>query len=121
MYYVQSSLMYMYIHIHVWIFTLLQNEQIMLTTSRQLLALTTSASEATLMESPRKLQFKFSPRGFSLATHPFCSVPVGLEDVSKFPNLFAELIARGYSDDDVVKIAQGNLIRVLQTVEEVTD
>ena len=46
-------------------------------------------------------------------------VPVGLEDVSKFPNLFAELIRRGYSDEDVGKIARFNLIRVLQAVERV--
>ena len=46
-------------------------------------------------------------------------VPVDLEDVSKFPNLFAELIRRGYSDEDVAKIARLNLIRVLQAVEKV--
>jgi len=46
-------------------------------------------------------------------------VPVGLEDVSKFPNLFAELIRRGYSDEDVEKVARLNLIRVLQAVENV--
>ena len=44
---------------------------------------------------------------------------MGLEDVSKFPNLFAELIRRGYSDEDVSKIARLNLIRVLQAVERV--
>ena len=48
------------------------------------------------------------------------SVPVGLEDVSKYPNLFAELIARGYSDDDVVKIARGNIIRAFKAVETVS-
>jgi len=48
-------------------------------------------------------------------------VPVGLEDVSKFPNLFAELIRRGYSDEDVEKVARLNLIRVLQAVENARD
>ena len=48
-----------------------------------------------------------------------CSVPVGLEDVSKYPNLFAELIRRGYSDSDLQKIARGNLIRVFKAVEGV--
>ena len=47
-----------------------------------------------------------------------CSVPIGLEDVSKYPNLFAELIRRGFSDDDVKKISRLNLIRVLQAVEK---
>ena len=45
-------------------------------------------------------------------------VPKGLEDVSKYPNLFAELIRRGFSDDDVKKISRLNLIRVLQDVEK---
>ena len=46
-------------------------------------------------------------------------VPVGLEDVSKIPALFAELIRRGYSDSDIKKIARLNLIRVFKAVEEV--
>ena len=41
-------------------------------------------------------------------------VPKGLEDVSKYPNLFAELIRREFSDDDVKKISRLNLIRVLE-------
>lgn len=49
-----------------------------------------------------------------------CSVPVGLEDVSKYPSLFAELIERGYSDEDVWKIARLNLIRVFKDVERVS-
>jgi len=46
-------------------------------------------------------------------------VPVGLEDVSKYPNLFAELIRRGYSDEDVVKISRLNILRVFRAVEKV--
>ena len=46
-------------------------------------------------------------------------MPVGLEDVSKYPALFAELIQRGYSDDDVEKVARLNIIRVLKAVEMV--
>ena len=46
-------------------------------------------------------------------------VPVGLEDVSKYPNLFAELIRRGYPDEDLQKIARLNLIRVFRGVEMV--
>lgn len=48
-----------------------------------------------------------------------CSVPVGLEDVSKYPYLFAELIRRGYSDEEVKQVAGMNLISVLQKVEQV--
>ncbi len=44
--------------------------------------------------------------------------PVGLEDVSRFPYLFAELIRRGWSDDDLRKLAGRNLLRVLRQAEE---
>jgi len=42
----------------------------------------------------------------------------GLEDVAKYPDLFAELVRRGWSDDDLVKLSRGNLVRVLAGVEE---
>ncbi|CAI8015557.1 Dipeptidase 1 [Geodia barretti] len=47
-------------------------------------------------------------------------VPYGLEDVSKYPALFAELLRRGYSDSDVAKVARLNIIRVFQEAEEVS-
>jgi len=45
------------------------------------------------------------------------SVPVGLEDVSTFPMLIAELLRRGYTDDDVRKIASRNVLRVMRAAE----
>jgi membrane dipeptidase len=45
--------------------------------------------------------------------------PVGLEDVSKFPALFAELIRRGWSDTDLKKLAGENVLRVLRQAEGV--
>jgi len=42
------------------------------------------------------------------------SLPVGLKDVSSYPNLIAELLKRGYSDSDIEKICSGNLFRVWQ-------
>jgi membrane dipeptidase len=45
--------------------------------------------------------------------------PVGLDDVSTYPNLFAELIRRGWSDEDLGKLAGGNILRVLRTAEAV--
>jgi membrane dipeptidase len=42
----------------------------------------------------------------------------GLEDVSKYPELFAELIRRGWSDENLAKLAQGNLMRVFKGVEK---
>jgi len=46
-------------------------------------------------------------------------VPEGLEDVSKYPALFAELIRRGYSDADLKKIAGLNLLRVWRQADTV--
>jgi membrane dipeptidase len=43
--------------------------------------------------------------------------PKGLEDVSRFPDLFAELIRRGWSDRDLEKLAGGNMLRVLAAAE----
>ncbi|MEP6991742.1 MAG: dipeptidase [bacterium] len=42
---------------------------------------------------------------------------VGLEDVSKFPQLLAELARRGWSDADLRKVAGGNVLRVLRQAE----
>ncbi|PYP59163.1 MAG: membrane dipeptidase [Gemmatimonadetes bacterium] len=46
-------------------------------------------------------------------------VPVGLEDVSKFPDLIAELLRRGWSEQDVSKVAGLNALRVLRVTEQV--
>ncbi|HEU4430373.1 MAG TPA: membrane dipeptidase, partial [Myxococcota bacterium] len=43
--------------------------------------------------------------------------PEGLSDVSMYPNLFAELIVRGWSDEELAKLANGNFLRVLRAVE----
>jgi membrane dipeptidase len=47
------------------------------------------------------------------------SLPDGLENVSKYPALFAELVRRGYSEAELAKIAQGNVLRVMRSVEAV--
>ncbi|HEY6853039.1 MAG TPA: dipeptidase, partial [Gemmatimonadales bacterium] len=46
-------------------------------------------------------------------------VPDGLEDVSKFPDLIAELLRRGWSDLDVKKVVGLNILRVLGDAEVV--
>jgi membrane dipeptidase len=46
------------------------------------------------------------------------SLPQGLEDVSKYPALLAELLRRGYSEADVEKIAGRNILRVLGESEK---
>ena len=47
------------------------------------------------------------------------SVPDGLEDVSRYPALFEELRDRGYSDEDLGKVAGRNVLRVLREAERV--
>jgi membrane dipeptidase len=44
----------------------------------------------------------------------------GLEDVSTFPALFAELARRGWSDDDLRKLAGENFLRVFARAEAVS-
>jgi membrane dipeptidase len=45
--------------------------------------------------------------------------PQGLDDVSTFPRLTAELLRRGYSDADAKKVIGLNLLRVMRQVERV--
>ncbi len=47
------------------------------------------------------------------------TLPTGLEDVSKVPALFAELLKRGYSARDCAQIADGNILRALAQAEQV--
>ena len=46
--------------------------------------------------------------------------PIGLEDVSTYPALFVELMRRGYTDDDIAKIAGENILRVMAETESVS-
>jgi membrane dipeptidase len=47
------------------------------------------------------------------------SVPNGLEDVSKFPNLTRALLEEDYSASDIGKIYGGNTLRLMRAVEKV--
>jgi membrane dipeptidase len=46
------------------------------------------------------------------------SVPIGLEDVSTYPALTAELISREYSDEEILNILGRNVLRVMRQVED---
>jgi membrane dipeptidase len=46
--------------------------------------------------------------------------PAGLEDVSKYPALFQNLRDRGWTDEELKKLAGGNILRVFAKVEEVS-
>jgi membrane dipeptidase len=47
------------------------------------------------------------------------STPTGLEDVSTYPALLAELLSRGWTDEEIGKVAGGNVLRVLRRAERV--
>jgi membrane dipeptidase len=45
-------------------------------------------------------------------------LPEGLEDTSTYPALIAELLRRGWSEEDCGKLASGNIVRTLRAAEE---
>ncbi len=47
------------------------------------------------------------------------SLPKGLKSVADYPNLIAELLKKGYSEEDIEKICSGNVLRVWSQVEEI--
>jgi membrane dipeptidase len=47
------------------------------------------------------------------------SLPTGLKDVSTFPNLVSGLLKRGYTEDQIKQILNGNLLRVWREVEKI--
>jgi membrane dipeptidase len=47
------------------------------------------------------------------------TTPEGLDDVSKFPDLVAEMLRKGVSDKDASKVVGGNILRVWRDVESV--
>lgn len=49
------------------------------------------------------------------------SMVPGLNDVSRYPYLFAELLRRGYTDDDLLKIAGRNHLRAMRQMEKVAE
>ncbi len=50
----------------------------------------------------------------------FDGAPEGLEDVSCYPALLAELLRRGYDREDLKKVAGANLLRVFREAEKVS-
>ncbi len=49
----------------------------------------------------------------------FTAMAIGLEDASTYPNLFGELLRRGYTDLEIQKIAGLNLLRAMRAMEQV--
>ena len=47
------------------------------------------------------------------------SLPVGLKDVSQYPNIIAELLRRGYSEEDIARICYKNVFRVWNQTAEI--
>lgn len=49
------------------------------------------------------------------------TLPVGLKDVSDFPNLIEELLKRGYTESEIEKICSGNIFRVWNEVSGIAE
>lgn len=47
------------------------------------------------------------------------TLPLGLEDVSHYPDLIMALLEAGYTEDQIEKICSGNILRVWEQVEQV--
>lgn len=60
-----------------------------------------------------------SPRLQTLALCPHLRLPSGLEDVSKYPDLVAELLRRQWTEEEVRGALAENLLRVFKAVEQV--
>ena len=48
------------------------------------------------------------------------SLPLGLEDVSKYHSLTIELIKRSYTDEDILNILGRNILRVMRKAESIS-
>lgn len=67
------------------------------------------------------INFSSSSIGFCVADGMRCSTPIGLEDASKYPVLFAELLGVGWTVEELTKVAGGNFLRVMREVETIRD
>lgn len=54
--------------------------------------------------------------GFAPGDGPSVEYVHGLEDYRSFGNITAGLVARGYSDEDIIKIIGGNWLRVIDSI-----
>lgn len=61
----------------------------------------------------------FDHVGFGSDFDGIPSTPRGLEDVSKYPDLVAELLRQGLSNEDAAKVVGGNLLRVWKDIDDV--
>jgi membrane dipeptidase len=59
--------------------------------------------------------------GFGSDFDGVASLPVGLDDVSHYPDLIEALLEAGYTEEEIEKIAGGNLLRVWTEVERVAE
>lgn len=62
-----------------------------------------------------------SPPKKKTTTSSPTSTPRGLEDVSSYPRLFAELLGQGWTAEELEQLAGRNLLRVLGAVEKVRE
>lgn len=61
----------------------------------------------------------FDHVGFGSDFDGIPTTPEGLDDVSKYPDLVAELLGQGVSDTDAAKVVGGNILRVWKAIDDV--
>ncbi|KAK2602501.1 hypothetical protein N8I77_009028 [Diaporthe amygdali] len=61
----------------------------------------------------------FDHVGFGSDFDGIPNTPQGLDDVSKYPDLVAELLRQGVSDEDATKVVGGNILRVWKAIDDV--
>ena len=59
--------------------------------------------------------------GFGSDFDGVAALPVGIDDVSSYPNLIEALLDAGYTEEEIEKIAGGNILRVWAEVERVAE
>jgi membrane dipeptidase len=84
----------------------------------------TDAEEATLADAADHIEHVVEVAGIDHVGiggdfDGISSTPVGLEDVSTYPALFAELSRRGWGEEELAKLAGGNILRVMREAEAV--
>lgn len=69
-----------------------------------------------IVRKKQALFSRFDPRYKQTIMPPTTSTPKGIEDVSAYPYLFAELMGHGWAVEELTKLAGGNLLRVFSEV-----
>ena len=79
----------------------------------------TGRSEATIEDLVQHFTYVRDTLGVDLLAigtdfFGITSVPRGFESIDKLPDLYRKLADRGFSEEDIAKVAYGNVLRVIR-------